>query len=103
MNSFVESCLAIREVAVSEMPHRQVRSHVYDMFYRDIKLRLERTNRHHALCCEFESYKEADLHQDAVRRRFTRDMGDGAVRLCVRKITDGRAALYISRGPNYGK
>lgn len=78
------------------------RGQVWQQFYYDIKLRLERTPTTRALRAEFVDPKTAQYARQQLVKRCTKYLGPKAVE-CKMRTEDGRGVLYIRRGERFGK
>jgi len=88
------------EVLATEMQGGEPLDTAKDAFYRDVKLRLEKSKSNFAIRYEFNGSKEADFYRQYVCRRMRRDYDKGFVRSKL-KCKDGLCYVYFCRGSNY--
>lgn len=88
------------QVPVQEMRQGQATDAAKWAFYRDVKLRLEKTPLRFAVRYEFGEEAEARLYRNYADRWLRRECGKGYVRSRTRR-SDGKWLVFFARGSNY--
>lgn len=91
------------EVPAAEMGGGPRRRTERQRFITDLFLRLERTRSDRALRYTFTAEAEARQLIKYVTSTTRRERGNGQLCTAVRRLEDGRVAVYLARGPRYNK
>lgn len=91
----------IREIEAIDMPPEKAGK--YWPLFKELCLRLEKTNGSNALVIAFATGRQAGSARAAMSRYFADRLGEDAVEMVTGTDFDGTPGLFIKRGPNWGK
>ncbi len=92
-----------QEISAMEWPSRGRRYGLGVELLVDLALRLEQTPRTKAIAVPFDTLQEAQRMRDCLYKRSYVKFGRGYISFATGHRTDGTPALFVRRGPNWGK